>query len=192
MQTEAQKARANSTIEIDLLEPGQNCHGFLLWPIADKLCRSRGIVPMSALYFIGAIVWGSLAAQFLVQTITSLSIAAISLYGLLFARVKKEITAAGFAAALAQTLMFAGLFGGGFALIAIYFHPLGWTANMIAGFIAFVLTFIYCFIQVPDKILVAKLISTVPYFAERARWLASNRKLSGEEARRILAELRDH
>jgi hypothetical protein len=147
---------------------------------------------MLALYFIGSIIWGSLAAQFLVQTIASLSIAAVYLYGLLFSLVKKEITSAGFAAAIAQALLFAALFVGGFVLVAIYFRPSEWSAATIAGFIAFVLTFAYCFIQVPDRIVVAKLISTVPYFAERARWLAPNRRLSGEEARRILAELRSH
>lgn len=69
---------------------------------------------MLPLYFIGAIIWGSLTAQFLVQKITSLSISIIYLYGLLFSPVKREITAAGFAAALAQTLLFAALCVGGF------------------------------------------------------------------------------
>lgn len=146
---------------------------------------------MPAFYFIGAIVWGSLAAQFLVQIIASLLIAAVYLYGLLFSPVKMTITAAGLAGALAQALVFAALFGGGSVLFAKYFHPLDWNTDIIAGFIAFVLTLIYCFIQVPDRILVAQFVSTVPYFAERARRLAPYRKLSGEEARSIRAELRD-
>ena len=148
-----------------------------------------GYRSMLALYFIGAIIWGSLAAQFFVQTLTSLSIAIVYLYGLLCSAVKRKITATGFAAAVAQASLFGALFVGGFFLIAEYFQPSGWTINMSAGFVAFVLTFVYCFIQVPDRILVAKLTSTVPYFAERARWLAPNRRISGEEARRILAEL---
>jgi hypothetical protein len=41
--------------------------------------------------------------------------------------------------------------------------------------VAFVISFIYCFIQ-------------TPYFAERARFVAPNRKLTGDEARRIAAE----
>jgi hypothetical protein len=105
---------------------------------------------MSVLLFIGSIVWGSLAALFLVQTISSLISAGIHLYSLSFSRVKNELNTIFFATALTQAVLFAALLVGGFWLIGWYVEL--WNANWTAGSVAFVLTFIYCAIQVPNNV----------------------------------------
>jgi len=126
---------------------------------------------MSAFLLIGLIVWGALAAQFLVQTISSFVCACIYLYGLLFSRVKKRLNAIFFATALTQALVFALLFAGGFLLVALFVEPPAWNAHWIAGLVAFAISFIYCAMQVPDKILAARMCAMKPIFAETARAL---------------------
>jgi hypothetical protein len=146
---------------------------------------------MWTVYLIGAIFWGALSAQFLVQSISSFATATVYLYGLFFSRVKKNITASGFAAAITQAVLFAIFLIGGFWLIASYTH-IGhavWNMNYTAGLVAFVISFIYCFVQVPDKLYIARLCAMTPYFAERARFVAPNRTLTANEARRIAAEI---
>jgi len=64
---------------------------------------------MTAFLFIGSIIWGSLAAQFLVQAISSFACGCIHLYGLLFSRVKKRLNAIFIGTALTQALLFAVL-----------------------------------------------------------------------------------
>jgi MFS family permease len=146
---------------------------------------------MSAvIFFIGSIIWGAIAAQLLVQVISSFVTAAIFLYGLAFSSVRRKLNAIFFASALTQTVFFAGLFAGGFVLIGLFAHPDSrWNANYTAGFVGFVITFIYCFIQVPDKILLARLCAMMPRFAERARLLAPNRRLTRDEAMRIATDI---
>jgi uncharacterized membrane protein len=144
----------------------------------------------AAIFFIGSVIWGSLAAQFFVQVISSFVTAAIFLYGLAFSRVKRKLNATFFASAFTQTVFFAGLFVGGFVLIGLLVHPdVSRKANFIAGTVAFVITLIYCFIQAPDKILVARLCAMTPRFAERARLLAPHRSLTRHEAMRIAADI---
>jgi hypothetical protein len=124
---------------------------------------------VSDVSFIISIVWGSLAAPFLVQTITSFTSACIYLYGLLFSRVKKRINVIFFGKALTQAALFAVLFVGGFWLVGLFIeHPVP-VANWIAGFVAFTVTFAYCAIQVPDKIRAARMCATKPWFAELAK-----------------------
>jgi hypothetical protein len=116
-----------------------------------------------------SVVWGSLAAQFLVQTISSFTSACIYMYGLLFSRVKKRLNASFFGTALAQAVLFAVLFVGGFWLVGLFIeHPIP-TANWIAGFVAFIVTFAYCAIQVPDKTRAARMSAMKPLFAEFAK-----------------------
>jgi hypothetical protein len=123
---------------------------------------------VSDVSFIISVVWGSLAAQFLVQTISSFTSACIYLYGLLFSRVKKRLNAIFFGKALTQAALFAVLFVGGFWLVGLFVeHPVP-TGNWIAGFIAFIVTFAYCAIQVPDKIRAARMCAMKPLFAEFA------------------------
>jgi hypothetical protein len=72
-----------------------------------------GEANMAVLIFVGAIIWGSLSAQFLVQTVTSFIIAIIFLSGLAFSKVAKSFNATGFAVSVAQVLLYAALFYGG-------------------------------------------------------------------------------
>jgi hypothetical protein len=56
-----------------------------------------------------------------------------------------------FSTSLTQAAVFAVLFVGGFWLVGLFVeHPVP-TANWIAGFVAFIVTFAYYAVQVPDK-----------------------------------------
>ena len=123
---------------------------------------------MSVLLFIGSFAWGALTAQFLVQILSSLTSACIYLYGLLFSRVKKRLNAIFFATSLTQAVVFAILLVGGFWLIDLYI-PYPSNADLAAAAGAFVCYFVYCVLQVPDKILVARTCAMRPFFAEAAR-----------------------
>jgi hypothetical protein len=119
--------------------------------------------------FVISVVWGSLSAQFLVETISFFTTACIYLYGLLFSRVKKRLNAFFFGTALTQAALFAVLFVGGFWLVGRFVeHPVP-TENWIAGFITFIVTFAYYATQVPDKIREARMCAMKPLFAEFAR-----------------------
>src|SRR6516164_8470021 len=115
---------------------------------------------MSVLLFIGSFAWGALTAQFLVQILSSLTSACIYLYGLLFSRVKKRLNAIFFATSLTQAVVFAILLVGGFWLIDLYI-PYPSNADLAAAAGAFVCYFVYCVLQVPDKILVARTCAAV-------------------------------
>ena len=124
---------------------------------------------VSDVSFIISIVWGSLAAQFLVQTISSFASACIYVYGLLFSRVKKRLNASFFGTALTQAVLFAVLFVSGFWLVGLFVeHPVP-VANWIAGFVAFIVTFAYYAVQVPDRIRAARMCAMKPLFAEFAK-----------------------
>lgn len=62
---------------------------------------------MALLIFLWAIIWGSLSAQLLVQTVTSLIISAINLAGLAFSKVAKSDNTIAFAVSVVQILLFA-------------------------------------------------------------------------------------
>jgi hypothetical protein len=119
---------------------------------------------MSLFLFIGSIIWGGLAAAFLVQAISSFISACIFLYGLLFSRVKKKLNAIFFSSALTQAAVFAVLLVGWVGLLVGYGN-----VNWTAGSVAFVVSFIYWAIQVPNKILAARMCAMKPLFAEMAR-----------------------
>ena len=122
---------------------------------------------MSLFLFIGSIIWGGLAAQFLVQAISTFISACIFLYGLLFSRVKKKLNAIFFSSALTQAAVFAVLLVGWVGLLVGYGN-----VNWTAGSVAFVVSFIYWAIQVPNKILAARMCAMKPLFAEMARSVA--------------------
>jgi hypothetical protein len=116
-----------------------------------------------------SVVWGSLAAHFLVQTISSFASACIYMYGLLFSRAKKRLNASFFGTALTQAVLFAVLFVSGFWLVGLFVeHPVP-VANWIAGFVAFIVTFAYYAVQVPDRIRAARMCAMKPLFAEFAK-----------------------
>jgi hypothetical protein len=122
---------------------------------------------MSALFFVGSIICGALTAQFLVQIISSTACACIYLRGL-FSPVRKRPNATFALAMLTQALVFAGLLVGTFWLW-------GWALAQItqwdtaAWLVGFAPSFIWCFIQVPDKIHAARMCATQRGFAELAR-----------------------
>jgi hypothetical protein len=119
---------------------------------------------MSIFLLIGSIVWGALAAQFLVQATSSFISACIFLYGLLFSPVKKKLNAIFFSSALTQAAVFGVLLVGWVGFLVGYGN-ISW----VAGSVAFVVSFIYSAIQVPNKILAARKCAMTPLFAEMAR-----------------------
>ncbi|MGB7034088.1 MAG: hypothetical protein WBD71_01065 [Xanthobacteraceae bacterium] len=129
------------------------------------------------MWFIAAVVWGSLSAQFLVQVVSSLITGFVYLSGLLFSRVSKSITAIGTLVGFIQAVVFAALFFGGNWFASSYIDYGSWNADSIASVVAFLLTIIYCALQVPGKILVARLCAWKPYFAQTVRT-----RRPGEEA----------
>lgn len=121
---------------------------------------------MTVLSVIAGIVWGALSAQFLMQTITSLIVASIFLAGLAFSKVPKGMNVAGSIAALAQAAIFAVLFFGGNWFASVYIDFASWNAASIASFVAFVGASIYCALQIPDRVLLARLSAWAPFFAQ--------------------------
>lgn len=126
---------------------------------------------MSLLLLIASIVWGALTAQLLVQILSSFTTAGIYLYGLLFSRVKKRLNAIFFITSLTMAMVFAVLLAGGFWLIDLYV-PYPSNADLIAALVAFLFYLVYCLVQVPDKMLVARMNAMRPFFAEVARALS--------------------
>jgi hypothetical protein len=118
------------------------------------------------MWFIAALIWGSLSGQFLVQAVTSLLIAFVCFSGLVFSQVSKSRTAIGTAVSFVQAIVFAALFFGGNWFASEYIEYATWNANSIASAVTFSLTIIYCAVQVPGKILLARLSTWKPYFAE--------------------------
>jgi hypothetical protein len=121
---------------------------------------------MTTLIFIGGIIWGSLSAQFLVQTITSLIVTSICLAALAFSKVPKATNAVGGLVSLVQAIIFASLFFGGNWIAGDYIDFLSWNAVSVASNVSFLATIIYVGRQVPGKILLAKLSAWAPDFSQ--------------------------
>jgi hypothetical protein len=136
--------------------------------------------------FIAAVIWGSLSAQFLVQVVTSLIISGVYLSGLLFSRVAKSFTAGGTVVSFIQAIVFAALFFGGNWLASDYIDYATWNADSIASLIAFLLTIVYCAVQVPGKILLARLSAWRPYFPTLANMQPAHARVA--YARQYLKE----
>ena len=128
--------------------------------------------------FIAAVVWGSLSAQFLVQVVTSLIIGFVFLSGLMFSRVRKSLTAQGAAAGFIQAIVFAALLVGGTWFVSDYVDYGRWNTNSISSAVAFLLTIIYCAVQVPGKILVARLCAWRPFFAQAVSTLSAGESVA--------------
>jgi hypothetical protein len=123
---------------------------------------------MSALIFIAGLIWGSLSAQFLVQTITSLIIASVYLAALASAKVPRTWNAAACGVSLLQAIIFAALFFGGNWLASLYIDFVNMNATSIASLVTFLVTLLYTARQVPGKILVARLSSQDHWFVRAA------------------------
>jgi hypothetical protein len=119
-----------------------------------------------ATWFIAAVLWGSLSAQFLVQAVLSLITGFVYLSGLMFSRVSKSLNAIGTVVGFVQAAVFAALFLGGNWFASDYIDYGSWSTDSIASVVAFLLTIIYCAVQVPGKILLARLCAWKPYFAQ--------------------------
>jgi hypothetical protein len=123
---------------------------------------------MSALTFIAGLIWGSVSAQFLVQTVTSLLNALVYLAGLASAKVPRAWNAMASGVALLQAIIFAALFFGGNWLASAYIDFASMNATSIASIVSFLLTLLYTARQVPGKILVARLSSQDHWFMRAA------------------------
>jgi hypothetical protein len=113
-----------------------------------------------------AVVWGLLAAQFFVQAFLCLVLTCLFLSGLLFSRVRKLNNATAALVSLVQVVLFALLFSFGCWLTSDYIGFDSWNANSIAFAVAFLFSMVYCGVQVPGKILLARMSAWIPYFAE--------------------------
>jgi hypothetical protein len=133
---------------------------------------------MGVILFIGAIIWGSLSAQFLVQAITSAIIASIFLAALVFSEVPRNMNVAGAVVSLAQAILFAALFIGGNWLASDYIDYASWNAASIASFVTFVGTLAYVSPQVLGKILLARLSAGTPFFAQAAMSRPRNQRVA--------------
>jgi hypothetical protein len=118
------------------------------------------------LIFIGAVIWGSLSAQFLMQAIVSLIVSLICLAAVAFSRVSKLNNATGALTSFLQSIIFGALFVVVNWFTSGYIRYDGWSATSIAGGISFLATIICVSPQVPGKILLARMCAWVPYFLE--------------------------
>ena len=123
---------------------------------------------MVALHLVAGIIWGSLAAQFIVQNFTSSSLAVIYLSGFMFSPVSKSRNARACLVMVAQSLVFLVLFFGGNWLANKYIDYDAWNAIAIASLGSFWLMIVYGVVQVPGKLLLAELSAWQPFFAEAA------------------------
>jgi hypothetical protein len=123
---------------------------------------------MAGLIFVGAIVWGALSAQFLVQALLSFGLASMHLVALAFSKVARSWNSAGAAAMFAQAILCAALFIGGNWVSADYIDYDSLNAACVASVASFLVTLVYVCRQVPGKILLARFSAWVPYFAEAA------------------------
>jgi hypothetical protein len=133
---------------------------------------------MAVLIFVWAVIWGSLSAQLLVQTVTSLIISAINLAGLTFSKVAKSHNAIAFAASVVQVLLFAVLFYAGNWLSSNYIDYGSWNATSIASLLSFLATIMYCAPQVPGKLLLARMAAWRPYFMEASMAVPANERVA--------------
>lgn len=133
---------------------------------------------MSTLIFIAGLIWGSLSAQFFVQTIVCLVVASLHLLGFVFSSVSKANNALGAGVALFQTILFGALFVGGNWIASNYIDYEEWNATSIGGLITFLATIAYIARQVPGKIMLANMCAWEPYFFEASSAMPVNERIA--------------
>ena len=121
---------------------------------------------MGVLIFILAMIWGSLSAQFLMQTVTSLILASVYLTGIAFSKVSRTVNCAGTLAMLAQVIVFGALFLGGNWFAGHYVGYSSFNTMSVASALSFVATIIYVVPRVPDKVLLGRMRAWVPSLAK--------------------------
>jgi hypothetical protein len=138
---------------------------------------------MGVLIFILAMIWGSLSAQFLMQTVTSLILASIYLAGVAFSKVSRTVNGAGTLATLAQVLVFGAVFLSGNWFASHYVDYSSFNTASVASGLSFVATIIYVAPRVPGKILLARMRASVPSFGEASMHIPATERV--EFARKI-------
>jgi hypothetical protein len=138
---------------------------------------------MGVLIFILAMIWGSLSAQFLMQTVTSLILASVYLTGIAFSKVSRTVNCAGTLAMLAQVIVFGALFLGGNWFAGHYVDYSSFNTMSVASELSFVATIIYVVPRVPDKVLLARMRAWVPSFGEATMHVPANERI--EFARKV-------
>jgi hypothetical protein len=127
--------------------------------------------------FVLAVIWGSLAAQFLVQLVVSFIIALLSLAGVVFSKVSKIMNMVGALTALFQSIIFGVLFVGGNWLTS-GFISYDWDATSIASLLSFLGTIVYIAPQLPGKFLLARMCAWKPYFSEASMAVPRNERVA--------------
>jgi hypothetical protein len=130
------------------------------------------------LVFAVAVIWGSLSAQFLVQTILSFVIALLYLVGVAFSKVSKALNATGFLMSFVQSVTFGVIFVGGNYLSSYYISYDSWNAASTASVVSFLATVIYVSRQIPGKLRLAKMCAWVPYFFEASNCVPRSERVA--------------
>ena len=121
---------------------------------------------MAVVLFVAALVWGSLSAKFLMQTLVSLISAAISLTAIVFSEVSKVVNVTGTLIGLFQATLCGALLLGGSWIVSNYVQYDSWNAASIASLVAFLGTVIFVCPQIPGKLLLVKMCAWQPDFME--------------------------
>jgi MFS family permease len=155
------------------------------------LPRSQFLIPSNSgravLIFVGAILWGLLSGQFFMQAVTSLLSAIIYAAGFVASQVEKSLNAMGVAVALVQAAIFGALLFGGNWLSSQYIDYGSWNAVSITALVSCLFSLVYCAVQVPGKLLSARMMAWQLHFAEariavrRAARIAHAKKVRSQE-----------
>lgn len=129
---------------------------------------------MTILGFTIALVWGTVAAQFLLQAITSLCIVIIYLPAIAFSKVRKALTVRGVVTTLCRTILFLALFLGGYWLSRKYINYANWNLDSITTATLFAASALFMFPQIPGKISFARKCAWQPNFLEASRDVSGN------------------
>jgi hypothetical protein len=133
---------------------------------------------MTILIFIGALVWGSLSGQFLVQIVGAFMGMCQHVAAFFFSRVNKRVNAMGFVTTFSMVIGFGVVFIGGNWIASGFIDYGNWNAASVLSMIAFLGTIVYCSLQVPGKILLTNECAWSPYFFEAANAMPSNQRVA--------------
>jgi hypothetical protein len=128
---------------------------------------------MTALVYIGAIVWGGLAGLLLIQSLTSLVNALICACGLVGSSVDKSINGIGVVVGILQAIVLAGFLIGGTWLSMRYIRYGTWDTLSTTAIVALALSMLYCLVQLPRKLSRVWMTAWVPDLADESmrKWV---------------------
>ena len=121
---------------------------------------------MTILGFTIALVWGTVAAQFLLQAITSFCMVIIYLPAVALSKVRKALTLRGVVMTLCRTILFLALFLGGYWLSKKYINYSVWNLDSITAATLFAASALFMLPQIPGKIIFAWKCAWEPNFLE--------------------------